>query len=146
MFFFFKQKTAYEMRISDWSSDVCSSDLDDDTYADLHARFGYMFEAVPLSPPHHAPPLVRRPFGEGRHETAGVTVEAFRQDHGNSGESLGLIFGGRFAYSTDVHALSDAQLDRLAALQLDTWIVDCLREEPNTAHGNLALSLAWIAG
>src|SRR3546814_9374036 len=32
LFFFFKQKTAYEMRISDWSSDVCSSDLfgDDD--------------------------------------------------------------------------------------------------------------------
>src|SRR3546814_5331089 len=30
-FFFFKQKTAYEMRISDWSSDVCSSDL-------MHAR------------------------------------------------------------------------------------------------------------
>src|SRR3546814_9660004 len=27
MFFFFKQKTAYDMRISDWSSDVCSSDL-----------------------------------------------------------------------------------------------------------------------
>src|SRR3546814_9576416 len=31
MFFFFKQKTAYEMRISDWSSDVCSSDLNLDT-------------------------------------------------------------------------------------------------------------------
>src|SRR3546814_6615987 len=29
-FFFFKQKTAYEMRISDWSSDVCSSDLQGD--------------------------------------------------------------------------------------------------------------------
>src|SRR3546814_5615786 len=29
LFFFFKQKTAYEMRISDWSSDVCSSDLRD---------------------------------------------------------------------------------------------------------------------
>src|SRR3546814_2877583 len=28
--FFFKQKTAYEMRISDWSSDVCSSDLPTD--------------------------------------------------------------------------------------------------------------------
>src|SRR3546814_8044653 len=27
VFFFFKQKTAYEMRISDWSSEVCSSDL-----------------------------------------------------------------------------------------------------------------------
>src|SRR3546814_9851972 len=32
--FFFKQKTAYEMRISDWSSDVCSSDL----AADLAGR------------------------------------------------------------------------------------------------------------
>src|SRR3546814_7854484 len=31
MFFFFKQKTAYEMRISDWSSDVCASDLNPET-------------------------------------------------------------------------------------------------------------------
>src|SRR3546814_1447464 len=30
VFFLFKQKTAYEMRISDWSSDVCSSDLKDE--------------------------------------------------------------------------------------------------------------------
>src|SRR3546814_7600621 len=35
VFFFFKQKTAYEMRISDWSSDVCSSDL----FAGLARRF-----------------------------------------------------------------------------------------------------------
>src|SRR3546814_1085788 len=37
MFCFFKQKTAYEMRISDWSSDVCSSDLmreEDDSFGD----------------------------------------------------------------------------------------------------------------
>src|SRR3546814_729786 len=62
VFFFFKQKTAYEMRISDWSSDVCSSDLwagrapkrcggtsrdrrvhpgrDDDSLAELEVRFG----------------------------------------------------------------------------------------------------------
>src|SRR3546814_8519005 len=33
VFFFFKQKTAYEMRISDWSSDVCSSDLEPVTRA-----------------------------------------------------------------------------------------------------------------
>src|SRR3546814_10500180 len=38
-FFFFKQKTAYEMRISDWSSDVCSSDLD--------ARLDIRFEHQP---------------------------------------------------------------------------------------------------
>src|SRR3546814_3904639 len=39
MFFFFKQKTAYEMRISDWSSDVCSSDLADIGNPDLERRF-----------------------------------------------------------------------------------------------------------
>src|SRR3546814_5265651 len=36
-FFFFKQKTAYEMRISDWSSDVCSSDLLTRNFAILSA-------------------------------------------------------------------------------------------------------------
>src|SRR3546814_14920782 len=35
LFFFFKQKTAYEMRISDWSSDVCSSDLNAGLHADI---------------------------------------------------------------------------------------------------------------
>src|SRR3546814_4937449 len=38
-FFFFKQKTAYEMRISDWSSDVCSSDLA------THARAQHLGDA-----------------------------------------------------------------------------------------------------
>src|SRR3546814_4709178 len=38
--FFFKQKTAYEMRISDWSSDVCSSDLRSIAAAALRATFG----------------------------------------------------------------------------------------------------------
>src|SRR3546814_8690390 len=38
-FFFFKQKTAYEMRISDWSSDVCSSDLKaDGLFRDLQVQ------------------------------------------------------------------------------------------------------------
>src|SRR3546814_8458478 len=38
MFFFFKQKTAYEMRISDWSSDVCSSDLIDPSSTNKNVR------------------------------------------------------------------------------------------------------------
>src|SRR3546814_10187679 len=61
-FFFFKQKTAYEMRISDWSSDVCSSDLDlnlagllvsplfgwsqDDLFAAAHGRPGHLWSNV----------------------------------------------------------------------------------------------------
>src|SRR3546814_8629030 len=38
-FFFFKQKAAYDMRISDWSSDVCSSDLDVYNSASLDGLF-----------------------------------------------------------------------------------------------------------
>lgn len=118
---------------------------DDTTFADLDRRFGYMFAAAPESPPHHAPPLVRHAFGVGRYEIAGVTVEAFQQDHGNSGDTLGLVFDGRVAYSTDVHLLTDAQLDHLAGLDLDTWFVDCLREEPTSAHASFDQAMAWIA-
>src|SRR3546814_9180249 len=42
--FFFKQKTAYEMRISDWSSDVCSSDLAPNSLTQAH------FSAPPAAP------------------------------------------------------------------------------------------------
>src|SRR3546814_3688820 len=42
-FFFFKQKTAYEMRISDWSSDVCSSDLV--ALRDFHAIRAHYYDA-----------------------------------------------------------------------------------------------------
>src|SRR3546814_16562921 len=58
-FFFFKQKTAYEMRISDWSSDVCSSDLYEwrpCTADDRGRAEGARIEAVPmiLIPDHDA--------------------------------------------------------------------------------------------
>src|SRR5213076_3581685 len=48
-FFFFKQKTAYEMVGSDWSSDVCSSDLDADVAIDAGRRVedGARHEVVP---------------------------------------------------------------------------------------------------
>src|SRR3546814_17337894 len=48
LFFFFKQKTAYEMRISDWSSDVCSSDL---AFAeDIRDRYGVAVDAAIHAP------------------------------------------------------------------------------------------------
>src|SRR3546814_2286564 len=43
-YFFFKKKTAYEMRISDWSSDVCSSDLTGPTGPFNHWPIAYGFE------------------------------------------------------------------------------------------------------
>src|SRR3546814_2931630 len=65
VFFFFKQKTAYEMRISDWSSDVCSSDL---AVAQQPCRGALRRERDQRTPP---PPLrgerrLSRPAGKGR--------------------------------------------------------------------------------
>src|SRR3546814_6523421 len=56
LFFFFKQKTAYEMRISDWSSDVCSSDLREAGHGEdaqagvLAAEHGLVSRVVPVEP------------------------------------------------------------------------------------------------
>src|SRR3546814_10163251 len=52
MLFFFKQKTAYEMRISDWSSDVCSSDLGACQDVGMeHAPDARAFHVVMIDPP-----------------------------------------------------------------------------------------------
>src|SRR3546814_10162847 len=67
---FFKQKTAYEMRISDWSSDVCSSDLGtdiaaahqphDESAGDQHERHGDDQDEAQESSRHQArPPAMR---------------------------------------------------------------------------------------
>src|SRR3546814_14114163 len=49
-FFVFKQKTAYVMRISDWSSDVCSSDLN---ACEAVGQHGYLLHAAPLNRYNH---------------------------------------------------------------------------------------------
>src|SRR3546814_4006516 len=49
-FFFFKQKTAYDMRISDWSSDVCSSDLVECARGGARARLRNVQKRVQIGP------------------------------------------------------------------------------------------------
>src|SRR3546814_3114921 len=65
-FFFFKQKTAYEMRISDWSSDVCSSDL----FLDLFVAFVHQG-------PHAAP------LAAGNEDVADLESAALHQNGGD---------------------------------------------------------------
>src|SRR3546814_10887557 len=92
MFFFFKQKTAYEMRISDWSSDVCSSDLLGSGYvnpatliaARLIDRSGHALDrslfvhrlnvALALRQRRYAEPFYRLLYGESD-GVPGLTVE-----------------------------------------------------------------------
>src|SRR3546814_13071633 len=56
VFFFFKQKTAYEMRISDWSSDVCSSDLAERMDIVASQRIGKRLQPVRASSSGNDPP------------------------------------------------------------------------------------------
>src|SRR3546814_13332665 len=64
MFFFCKQKTAYEMRISDWSSDVCSSDLHDILLNEINEynREKFETEAVELFPGKSPRDVLALPF------------------------------------------------------------------------------------
>src|SRR3546814_4662471 len=67
-FFFFKQKTAYEMRISDWSSDVCSSDLK--ALADAGLKASDIGEVVLVGGMTRMPrvrQIVKDFFGKGPH-------------------------------------------------------------------------------
>src|SRR3546814_1245528 len=79
-FFFFKQKTAYEMRISDWSSDVCSSDLH--RYVQGRHRF--------VS--HQYPGLERQRAGDAdtlalaARELVGIAVECRRSEERRVGK------------------------------------------------------------
>src|SRR3546814_1468294 len=79
--FFCKQKTAYEMRISDWSSDVCSSDLEGD-FVELKLHLGAVLSN---RFPHRrdAPLDGRRAEGHGASEaqTRAVASVAYGEDH-----------------------------------------------------------------
>src|SRR3546814_10893155 len=73
--FFFKQKTAYEMRISDWSSDVCSSDLFDQAEQGAHMLSKQARHPAHRLTPAHADDVrrleqhdVRRIFGQASRE------------------------------------------------------------------------------
>src|SRR3546814_14938127 len=66
-FVFFKQKTAYEMRISDWSSDVCSSDLETAGDRGILAKIAVARQRREIRDQRGGVILEVRPFGMARH-------------------------------------------------------------------------------
>src|SRR3546814_129692 len=77
LFFFFKQKTAYEMRISDWSSDVCSSDLEPKAIPIGRSERGRWVSLRSTHPTlaSRGDPPDNRPVG------AAMAAMAFREEH-----------------------------------------------------------------
>src|SRR3546814_7512591 len=104
-FFFFKQKTAYEMRISDWSSDVCSSDL---LRATDHAK-------------HHTPVLCWRQFafyGLEQHHTAQRHSQA-QQQH-NSAVAQGTRQAVAIAIGQGVQQTFDKEIEDRKSTRLNS--------------------------
>src|SRR3546814_2381987 len=78
-FFFFKQKTAYEMRISDWSSDVCSSDLGSGRR--IKGRHGNIHDRARV--PAETATCASRPTPSGTRRNPG-TAKPLRAAHSNA--------------------------------------------------------------
>ena len=110
--------------------------------ADIRARFPYLFEKNPSSPSYFVPPMRIEPVETGTRIRVGdLAIDIFHQDHGNT-SSLGFMFNGKFAYSTDVVGLSDEALALIDRVPL--WIVEALREAPHQSHSHYDQTFEWI--
>ena len=110
--------------------------------AEIEGRFPYLFEKSLNSPSYFVPPMRMENIEAGTGITIGdIEIDIYHQDHGNS-SSLGFMFNGKFAYSTDVVGLSDEVLDSISEVPL--WIVEALRETPHQAHSHYDQTFAWI--
>src|SRR3546814_7749905 len=116
-FFFFKQKTAYEMRISDWSSDVCSSDL-----PETGARY---------SCPTHR---LQRPRARSVRSDPSIPLRCLRGT-GGAVEGVADRGGHPDRTATSVHA-GDGQIERseehtseLQSLMRNSYAVFCLQKK-----------------
>src|SRR3546814_8936736 len=117
-FFFFKQKTAYEMRISDWSSDVCSSDLSGPLRAARHRApvLDHDRTAPGRHHPGHFPDAGRRADGRGV-DRSPVRSHA-RGDRGPDG-----VRSGR----------SEEHTSELQSLMRISYAVFCLKKKKMTS-------------
>src|SRR3546814_11493542 len=90
-FFFFKQKTAYEMRISDWSSDVCSSDLGAVEGADVRLAVRAMATDMGWAAPMMRKATAMR-FGGGTTQRKGASLRLEASEE-RFGVSVAPIYG-----------------------------------------------------
>src|SRR3546814_10614169 len=98
-FFFFKQNTAYEMRMSDWSSDACSSDLDMPRHQLTHSRS--VLEAMARTAAHQPDIIMTRQAIDQEIAVRGILVLAHAPvDQRGIGE-IGEAPGKEFARSLD---------------------------------------------
>src|SRR3546814_4024026 len=129
MYFFYKQKTAYEMRISDWSSDVCSSDLQPGDPRDLAEHVDLRQRILAGGGVEHQHDIVRRrrvqaaedalDLGQLVHQLAPVLKPAGSVDDQHVDAGGGRLFDGR----------SEEHTSELQSLMRISYAVFCLKKK-----------------
>src|SRR3546814_7315255 len=142
-FFFFKQKTAYDMRISDWSSDVCSSDL-----------FGtsmHFFEEAKHIWQTYVPKRGQAGTVQGEllRAVEKLRDEAIRNGNGNLDDGFDLLIGylerhltDLAVYSQNTAAQTKPTLDRLRDYDFP-YLEDDLRSEEHTSELQSLLRISY---
>src|SRR3546814_14308921 len=118
-FFFFKQKTAYEMRISDWSSDVCSSDLHGKLVSIRPA-----FDGIACQPLNPSVQLYR---------PRGNVAALYVADHGSPGVTGGMM--------TCLETLAAASGDKAAVAIFSHIAVGSGRRRPPFAFNQIGVTV-----
>src|SRR3546814_9702936 len=118
-FFFFKQKTAYELRISDWSSDVCSSDLQRQRHRD-HGRTDFPgTETRGLRARHAGLAMARDVF---EHDDRVIDDESDRQGQCHQRQRVERI-------AEQIHDRSEEHTSELQSLMRISYAVFCLKKK-----------------
>src|SRR3546814_5416219 len=127
VFFFFKQKTAYEMRISDWSSDVCSSDLP--RRAGLGSAPCPDAAAEPETGRLYQRRLQLRP-------SIGIAVAGMHADHA----SLTVEGGAQRRREGQIVQRSEEHTSELQSLMRNSYAVFCLQKQNKTTAQHTSLN------
>src|SRR3546814_4024797 len=129
LIFFFKQKTAYEMRISDWSSDVCSSDL----FRHRRVDFRLGVEAADGEPDRAARPRLRE--AQGREDVGRLHR---RRGAGRAGGDREARHGPHErlrVHPLECEVRSEEHTSELQSLMRTSYAVFCLKKK-NTKRQN----------
>src|SRR3546814_10599818 len=128
--FFFKQKTAYEMRISDWSSDVCSSDLARPGLREALAQRRIRFASTHAQCAHHPFKFMREMHLLTQRRDAALRFEQAHRDLPAFAGLADHVFGGGHCL-VEEHFVerSEEHTSELQSLMRTSYAVFCLKKK-----------------
>src|SRR3546814_4913377 len=135
LIFVFKQKTAYDVRISDWSSDVCSSDLEGDAVLEHHVGGGVL--AAGGHGAHVDAVAAQRVHADAvaQQRAAGAAAGGVDRDHGDAHlREAGEEAVEQFVGDRGLAGRSEEHTSELQSLMRISYAVFCLKKKKQTNY------------